>query len=202
MRRCTMCDTELINKNGRTKFCEPCRVKRNKQLDKESGERKRARRVASIGIRYCEKCLTERISDDRRQIHCVKCKRENDTAAAKRHKRRYTILEKRRRRSRLDGNFKELNPTGQHLIPVNFDTISEIPSKYYMRSFSGGWITVLKRHGKFHEFKEYVTDAYLEWSVATGSHTVSKFFSSIGVSDTMMRQVIFGNELRALAGAR
>lgn len=200
LKKCITCGVELINRGSAAKFCEPCRVERNKELDRQSWERKRQKRIKSIGIRFCQRCNIVEISSDRRIIHCPECYKIIDNELKREHKRRTRIPEKRRGRNKLDVNFKDLNPDGRFFIPKHFDTISLYSSKEYTQRFSGGWVSVLKRYGKLNEFKDYIIEEYIEWAERTGLQTVSKFFNEIGVSGALMDQVIYGNELREIAG--
>lgn len=200
MKKCLMCETELVNRGSAAKFCEKCRVKRNKELDRQSWERKRKKRLQKIGKRFCQRCHDVEIVADRRIVHCPECSKIVEDEMKREHKRRTRIPEKRRGRNRLDANFKEINPTGKFLVPKNFDTVSAHPSKEYTQRFSGGWVSVLKRYNKLNEFREYIIEEYIEWSERTNSQTVGRFFKEIGVSGTLMDQVIYGNELREIAG--
>lgn len=194
-----MCDEDLINKSSKAKFCEECRIKRNKELDRQSELRKQARRKKEIGIKYCAMCLAV-IESSRRVLFCVECRPIADKERARRGKRKRSLIKKRQDRIELSENFKVVNPEGEYLLPINFDKVSDISSATYTQKIPGGWSSILKRYGKFEAFKEYIVDEYINWSEETECRTVGDFYSEIGVSGTLMDQFLLGNELRELAG--
>lgn len=201
MKECQICGDNLSHRKSHLiKYCDDCREIRNKQLDDEATERKRIKREKAVGSRLCEDCKKVELSNDRRQVCCSECSKERDRISKTKHKRAKRITEKRRIRNEMDINFNQINPSEHYLLPNSFDTISPIPSDNYRRRFLGGWVSVLKRHGKLEEFRDYIVEAYISWSEKTGSQTVKLFYKDIGVSWSMMDQVMLGNELRSLAG--
>lgn len=202
MKKCITCGAELRNRGRAAKFCEPCRVKRNKELDRESELRKQVKRKKEAGIRYCYRCKKNRISHNKVIKYCELCRDIAAKEARIKGKRRRRVKAKRSKRNDLSQAFKDLNPKGEDLIPYNFDKISSISSASYIQNFNKSWALILKRFGRLEELRDYIIDEYIFWSETTRCIKTTDFFESLKISGTLADQIIKGNSLREIAGIK
>lgn len=181
-------------------FCDTCRIIRNKELDRESDLRKQAKRKIAVGIKYCERCKIEQIESSNRVKYCVSCKPLSEKERNRYNKRKSTLRNKRKGRNELDVNFRFINPSGRQLIPSEFDKISEMKNSSYSQRFIGGWTGVMRRYGKFDELREFIISDYISWSEENKNEVVGDYVKHIKISTTLMDKIIYGEELRRLAG--
>ena len=151
----------------------------------------------------CLKCNDDEIYGTKiTKKYCDNCIKISERAGAKKRKRKSRLIRRWNRRKELDTHFKNLNPSGENLIPINFDSISNIKSSSYVQHFGKEWARVLIRYSKQDEVIRHLKSEYKKWSQETNQQDTKAFYSFLRTTKNSFKALVSDDDLRDAIGIK